>query len=78
MLNRPRTGNDRPSQQRSDESSSSGAWRAKARPAGEQSDEPRNSGRPGQQSSENWGRSDENTSWRTRERTRIDRFVLFY
>ncbi len=76
FLNSPRTGNDRPSQQRSDEQPSSGAWRAKTRTATEQSDEPRDSGRSGPPPSENWGRSDENSGWRTREISRLNRFVL--
>jgi len=76
FLSGPRTGNDRPSQQRSDEQSSSGAWRAKTRTTTEQSDEPQDSGRSGPPSSDNRGRSDENSSWRRREITRLNRFVL--
>lgn len=81
---RPRTGNDRPSQQqqqqqRSDEQSSGGSWRIKSRPTGgDQVDEPRDSGRSGPQSSGNQGRSDDNNSWRTREKTRLDRFVIIF
>lgn len=77
---RPRTGNDRPSQQqqqRSDESSAGGSWRIKTRPTGgDQGDESRDSGRSGAPSSGNPGRSDDNSSWRTRERTRLERFVI--
>ena len=78
FFHRPRTGNDRPSQQhRSDDQSSDGLWRSKNRPTGgDQPDEPRDSGRSGPQSSGNVNRSDENNSWRTREKTRLNRFVF--
>ncbi|CAF3677801.1 unnamed protein product [Rotaria socialis] len=70
--NPPRTNYDRPSQQRSEELSSGGAWRTNSRAAPEQRDEPKDTGRSGPQSSTNWGRSDQNDSWRTRERTRLN------
>ena len=73
-----RTGNDRPAQQRPEESSAGGAWRAKPRGQGEQREEPRDNRRsPAPPSgSDAWGRSDESSSWRAREKTRINRFVV--
>lgn len=69
--NPPRNDNERPSQQqqqRSGESSSGGAWRPKSRVP----DEARDNVRSGPPPSENWGRSDENSNWRSREKKRLD------
>jgi len=71
FLNSPRSDNERPPQQRSGESSSGGAWRP--RTAGP--DEPRENVRTGPPPSENWGRSDNSSSWRSREKKRLNRFV---
>jgi hypothetical protein len=77
-LNSPRTGTDRPSQQqRSDEPSSAGGlWRPKSRPTGDQQDEPRETDRSAPKPAENWGRSDDSSTWRIREKKRLSRFVL--
>ncbi len=73
-MNSPRSDNDRPSQQRSGESSSSsGAWKPKLRVTDETRDNVRSAPKP----PENWGRSDENNSWRTREKKRLNRFIYF-
>ena len=67
----PRTDNERPPPQRSGESSSSGAWRPKSRVP----DESRDNNRPAPPSSDSWGRSDENSNWRSREKKRLNRFA---
>ena len=69
--NPQRSDNDRPSQQRSNESSSSGAWRPRPRIPEESRDNTR-SGPPN--SSDNWGRADESSNWRSREKKRLNRF----
>ncbi|CAF0947652.1 unnamed protein product [Adineta ricciae] len=70
QTNPSRTENERPSQQRSGESSgaSSGAWRPRQRMA----DEARDTVRSGPPPSENWGRADANSNWRTREKKRLN------
>jgi len=67
--NPPRNENDRPFQQRTDESSSGGAWRPRPRVP----EETRDNVRPASNlnSTANQGRADENSSWRTREKTRL-------
>jgi hypothetical protein len=74
-----RTDNDRPTQQRSGESSSSGAWRPRTRPTDEPPrDNPRTGPTPAPPTA-NWGgRSEENDSWRSREKKRLNRFYLFF
>jgi len=69
--NPPRTDNDRPLQQRSGESSSSGVWRPKSRVP----DESRDNIRSSPNSSNNWARSDENTNWRTREKKTFEQLA---
>lgn len=67
-LIRTRPGDERPSQhQRSEESGSASAWRPRTRVAGEQREEGR------EDSGRNTSGTTENTNWRTRERTRLDR-----
>ncbi|CAF2376275.1 unnamed protein product [Rotaria sp. Silwood2] len=66
---RSRTDNDRPSNQRSGESSSSGSWKLKARTTDETRDSPRGGAA---NPSDSWRRADENNSWRTREKQRIN------
>ncbi|CAF1204948.1 unnamed protein product [Adineta steineri] len=66
--NPTRTDNERPSQQRSGESSSSGAWRPKQRPV----EEPRENIRSGPPPADSWGRADANSSWRSREKKRLN------
>jgi hypothetical protein len=73
FLNSPRTENDRPSQQRSGEPPSSGAWRPKSHVP----DETRENIRSVPSPSANRGRSDDNSSWRIREKQRINRFDYF-
>lgn len=66
--NPQRNDNDRPSQSRPTDSSSGGAWRPRTRPA----DEQRDNVRSGPNSSDNWGRADESSNWRSREKTRLN------
>ncbi|CAF3804580.1 unnamed protein product, partial [Rotaria sordida] len=68
--NPSRTDNDRPSYQRPGESSSSssGFWKPKAR----MTDEARDNPRSGSNLSENSRRPDESSSWRTREKQRLN------
>ncbi|CAF4576843.1 unnamed protein product [Rotaria sp. Silwood1] len=68
--NQSRPDNDRPSSQRSGESSSSsGLWRSKARTTDEARDNPRGGvSNP----SDNWRRVNESSSWRTREKQRLN------
>ncbi len=67
----PRNENDRPSQQRTGESSSSGVWRPKSHVPDETRDNIRNG--PNPNSSGSWGRPDDNSNWRTREKKRLNR-----
>ncbi|CAF1481215.1 unnamed protein product [Rotaria magnacalcarata] len=65
---RPRTGNDRPSNQHSGESSSSTFWKSKTHPA----DETRDSPRSGPNTSNQWQRPDDSNNWRTQEKHRLN------
>lgn len=73
FMNRTRTDNDRPSNQRSGESSSSSSWKSKSRPTDEMRDSPRS----GFNQQDNRRRADENSNWRTREKQRLNRFIYF-
>ncbi|CAF3534916.1 unnamed protein product [Rotaria socialis] len=66
--NPARTDNDRPSNQRSGESSSSTFWKSKTHPT----DETRDSPRSGPNTSDQWRRPDDSNNWRTREKQRLN------
>ncbi|CAF0758708.1 unnamed protein product [Adineta steineri] len=68
--NPTRTDNERPSQQRSSESSSSGAWRPKQRSA----DELQENIRTGPPPSKSRGRADADSNWRSREKKSLNRW----
>ncbi|CAM4740138.1 unnamed protein product [Rotaria magnacalcarata] len=65
---RPRTGNDRPSNQHSGESSSSTFWKSKTH----STDETRDSSRSGPNTSDQWQRPDDSNNWRTQEKRRLN------
>ncbi|CAF5168756.1 unnamed protein product, partial [Rotaria magnacalcarata] len=57
----PRTGNDRPSNQHSGESSSSTFWKSKTHPTYETRDSPRS----GPNTLDQWRQPDDSNNWRT-------------